>query len=116
MGRGLVLVPGGITILLGCHDVLLLLPQQDEDKHKAPAAAPHRPLSLREGRVRFVRLMQYDAIYRVPPTVVSRMACNTHAKSGECALPAVCLPLDAPPDPRGPGDGKALLTRFCQMG
>jgi len=56
MSGGLVLVLGGITILLGFHDVLLLLPQQDEDKHKAPAAAPHRPLSLREGRVRFVRL------------------------------------------------------------
>src|SRR5438270_10811489 len=54
MGRGLVLVPGGITILLGCHDVLLLLPQQDEDKHKAPASAPHRTLSLRAGRSWFV--------------------------------------------------------------
>jgi len=43
-------VPSGITILLGCHDVLLLLPQQGEDKHKAPASAPHRTLSLRAGR------------------------------------------------------------------
>ena len=51
MGGGLVLVPSGITILLGCHDVLLLLPQQDEDKHQAPASALHRPLSLHTRQV-----------------------------------------------------------------
>src|SRR6266568_2170401 len=62
MSGGLVLV----LVLLGC----LLMDdsgyprnrgnQQDEDKHKAPASAPHRPLSLRtRGEERVLRRDKY---------------------------------------------------------
>ena len=52
-GGGLVLVLVGIVMLVGTSDLHWCVLLQDEDKHKAPASAPRRPLSLRRigGRI-----------------------------------------------------------------